>query len=316
MHCLWQTGPAWGLFLLILSGCTAPQTRLALEQPSGLPLQAAVTGVPFYPQDKYYCGPASLAMMLTWAGIPANQDDIATQIYTPGRLGTLPLDILAGARRNGALAVEVSSLHDMLAELAAGNPVMVFQNLGLQIWPQWHFAVAVGYALPEENLVLHSGLDPQRITNLNAFERTWDRADYWAITVTSPDHLPAQATETAVLKAAAGLERAEQYAAAISAYKAIPGRWPKSIIARMGLGNTEFKLGNYAAATAAFREATLIDDAYAPAWNNLANALAHQDLYEEAIAAARKAVMLSSDNNDIYRTTLEEITARKLIPVK
>ncbi|MEX2525734.1 MAG: PA2778 family cysteine peptidase [Gammaproteobacteria bacterium] len=313
MHCLKHAGFQWSLPLLVLSvltGCAAPQTRLVLEQPSTLPERASVAGVPFYPQEKYYCGPASLAMMLNWAGIPAEQHDIASQIYTPGREGTLTPDVLAGARRNGALSVEVSSLHNLLAEIAAGNPVMVFQNLGVRIYPQWHFAVATGYDLDAENLFLHSGLDPQRVLNINSFERTWQRADYWAITVTPPDQLPSQASEMAVLKGAAGLERAGQYPAAITAYQTVLQRWPVSTIARMGLGNTYYKLGKYSKAAAAFREVIVTDNSHAAAWNNLANALAEQTLYDEAINAARKAVTLNKDN-EIYRTTLAETKAKQ-----
>lgn len=313
MHCLKQAGFQCSLLvfaLSILTGCAAPQTRLLLEQPSTLPERASVTGVPFYPQEEYYCGPASLAMILNWAGIQIEQHDIANQIYTPGREGTLTPDVLAGARRNGALAVEVSSLHNLLAEIAAGNPVMVFQNLGLKIYPQWHYAVATGYDLDAENLLLHSGLDPQRVLNINSFERTWQRAGYWAITVTPPDQLPSQASEMAVLKGAAGLERAGQYPAAITAYQTVLQRWPDSKIARMGLGNTYYKLGNYSKAVAAFREVTVIDNSHAAAWNNLANALAKQTLYDEAIKAARTAVTLNKENN-IYRTTLAETEAKQ-----
>lgn len=297
--------------VLALYGCAAPQTRLVLEQPSALPERAAVAGVPFYPQDKYYCGPASLAMMLSWAGIPANQDEIATQIYTPDRQGTLPLDVMAGARRNGTMAIEVYSLQDLLAEIAAGHPVLVFQNLGLAFWPKWHFAVAVGYDLPEEYLVLHSGRESRLVSNLNAFERSWKRAGYWAITVTPPNRLPVRATESAALDAAAGIERAGRYTAARTAYQTIAGRWPRSVITRMGLGNVEYKLGNYSSAADAFRQAARMNAAYAPAWHNLANALAAQGLRDEAINAARQAVDLGGRHVDIYRLTLEEISRKQ-----
>jgi len=297
----------WVLLVILLAGCTAPQTRLVLEQAAALPKRATVVDVPFYPQEAYYCGPAALAMMLTWAGIPSEQSVIATQIYTPGRQGTLPQDVLAGARRNGALAVEINSISDILTELSAGNPVMVFQNLGLQLLPQWHFAVAVGYDLTNETLVLHSGSDPQRISNLNAFEKTWQRAGYWAITVTAPNHLPATTSEITALKAAAGLERAAHYPAAIAAFHAITQRWPESIIARMGTGNTEYKRGGYAEAAAAFRAATQIDHSYAAAWNNLANTLAAQGIKNEAVDAARKAVSLDPTNS-VYQSTLRTIT--------
>src|SRR5436189_282713 len=81
--------------------------------------------VPFFPQEDYYCGPASLAMVLAWTGLDVNQDQIAPEVYTPGRVGTLQPDILTAARRHGRLAVQVNTLHDMLKELAAGNPVLV-----------------------------------------------------------------------------------------------------------------------------------------------------------------------------------------------
>jgi tetratricopeptide (TPR) repeat protein len=296
----------WMLLVILLTGCTAPQTRLALEQATALPNRAIVADVPFYPQEAYYCGPAALAMILTWAGIPSEQNIIATQIYTPGRQGTLPQDVLTGARRNGALAAEINTMIDILTELSAGNPVLVFQNLGLQFLPQWHFAVAVGYDLTNETLILHSGSDPQRISNLNAFEKTWQRAGYWAITVTAPNHLPATISEITALKAAAGLERAANYHAAITAYHAIIQRWPESIIARMGTGNTEYKRGSFAEAAAAFRAAIQIDHNYAAAWNNLANTLAAQGIRNEAVDAARKAVSLDPANSD-YQSTLSAI---------
>lgn len=301
-----HTGLQCSLLMILLSGCTAPQTRLALEQPTGLAKQAVVANVPFYPQEAYYCGPAALAMMLTWAGMPTGQEQVASQVFTPGRQGTLTQDVLAGARRHGALAITVDTLNDILTEISAGNPVMVFQNLGLKIWPQWHFSVAVGYDLTHENLVLHSGLTPYRTTDLHAFEQTWQRAGAWAVTITAPDHLPATSTEIAALKAAAGLERAAHYAAAITAYQAIIQRWPDSKIARMGIGNTEYKQERFEQAAATFRTVIQIDAAYAAAWNNLAHALAAQGLGSEAAAAARRAIALDA-GNPAYQATLHAI---------
>ena len=309
---LHQAGLLGGLLLFILTACTAPQTRVLLEQSNTLPSQAFLSEVPFYPQEKYYCGPASLAMMLSWAGIPASQEDISDLIYTPGREGTLPIDILSGSRRKGALAVEVNTLHDLFTEIASGHPVLVFQNLGLKYFPLWHFAVVIGYDLTEREIILHSGLDSRRVTDLYAFERTWKRADYWAVTVTTPDRLPAAAKELSVLKAASGLEQAQQYEPAISAYHAIAGRWPQSIIAQIGLGNTYYELDRYSEAIVAFQKATQMDNSSAAAWNNLANALAAQGKYKDAIAAARKAVALSGAEDTIYQNTLDDITSRQL----
>jgi tetratricopeptide (TPR) repeat protein len=309
---LQQAGLLGGLLLLLLTGCAAPQTRGILQQANTLPEQAFISDVPFYPQEKFYCGPASLAMMLNWAGIPANQEDIAKLIYTPGRQGTLPVDILSGSRRNGALAVEVNTLHDLLNEIAAGHPVLVFQNLGLKMFPIWHFAVVIGYDLNERTLILHSGVDSQRFTDLYTFEKTWQRAEYWAVTIMQADSLPKAATELSVLKAASGLEQAGQYNAAITAYNSISERWPQSTIAHIGLGNTYYKLGNFSAAARSFKMATQIDTSNAAAWNNLANALAAQGLYQDAVTAAHNAVANSGVEDTIYRNTLEEISTRQV----
>lgn len=295
------------ILLTLLGGCAAPGYKAIQDQPGNLPERAAVDNVPFYPQEDYYCGPASLAMMLNWADIPVTQEEIARQVYTPGRQGTLPVDLLSGARRNGVLAVEVASLRDLLGEIAAGYPVLVFQNLGFGPWPQWHFAVAHEYDLVTETLVLHSGRKSNHVTNLNAFERTWARADYWAITITNPDHLPAGADANAVISAAAGLERAGRFTAATTAYETIIKRWPENLMARMGLGNVMYARDRFVAAGKHYRAAITIDPEYAPAWNNLAYVLSRLGRQHEAIDAAERAVALGKDNNEDYKDTLREM---------
>lgn len=295
------------ILLTLLGGCAAPGYKAIQDQPGDLPERAAVENVPFYPQEDYYCGPASLAMMLNWAGIPVTQEESARQVYTPGRQGTFPVDLLSGARRNGVLAVEVASLRDLLGEIAAGHPVLVFQNLGFGPWPQWHFAVAHEYELASETLVLHSGLNSNHVTNLNAFERTWARADYWAVTITKPDHLPARADVNAVISAAAGLERAGKLTAAATAYETIIRRWPDNLAARMGLGNVMYARDKFSAASKHYRAAIAINPEYAPAWNNLAYALSRLGHKHDAIDAAERAVALGEDNNDDYKDTLREM---------
>ena len=50
------------LFLLAAGCTTAEQTRNILTDSGTLPKQALVSDVPFFPQEKYYCGPAATAM--------------------------------------------------------------------------------------------------------------------------------------------------------------------------------------------------------------------------------------------------------------
>ena len=49
-------------------------------------------------------------------------------------------------------------LADLLQEVAAGHPVIVLQNLGLEWIPVWHYSVVIGYDLSRGQLVLRSGL--------------------------------------------------------------------------------------------------------------------------------------------------------------
>lgn len=303
---------AWSAtsLLLLLAACATPQYRAIEQQPGDLPLRASIDDVPFIAQDALYCGPASLAMALNWAGVDTNQAEVAEQVYTPGRDGTLPNDLLSGARRNGVLAVQVASLRDLLAELAAGHPVLVFQNLGLSFWPQWHFAVATGYDLEQGTLTLHSGTRADHVTDLSSFTRTWQRADSWAITVTPSDRLPQRADAAAILSGAAGLERAGRLPAARQSYQALSERWPENVTVWMGLGNTSYQLEQYDRAIESFRAALEIEPEYAPAWNNLAYSLLQSGEHEAALAAARRAVEFAGDDTERYRQTLTEIKAR------
>ena len=297
---------AGALLLGALVGCATESHRL-LDSAGGLPPRAEVAGVPFFPQEEAYCGPAALATVLGWSGLAVTQDEVAAQVYTPGRAGTLRSDVVAAARRHDRLAVPVTRLADLAAEIAAGHPVLVFQNLGLGWFPVWHYAVAVGYDLEEGYVVLRSGREPRRLTPLPTFERTWARGGHWGLVVLPPDQRPAAADQLAVLRAASGLEQAGRPQAAAAAYAAIAERWPDSLAAWIGLGNTAYASQDLAAAEDAFRSATERHPEAAAAWNNLAHVLGEQDRQAKAIAAAEQAVRLGGPDAATYRATLREV---------
>ena len=296
------------LAAILVAGCGAPQTGRLLDSPGDLPPRAELTEVPFFPQEDYYCGPAALATVLAWSGLDVTQDDMVPQVYTPGREGTLRSDVIAAARRNGRLAVPVDTLGDLLAELDAGHPVLVFQNLALDWYPQWHFAVAVGYDLGTGDLILRSGTEQRRVTRLSTFEHTWARGDYWALVVLPPDRLPASATELRVLQSASALEQTARPADALATYRTVLERWPDSLGAAMGVGNAHYALGDVGGARQAFALAVERHPDAAPAWNNLAVVLAELGRPAQALEAAREAVRLGGPNARTYRETLSEIT--------
>ncbi len=294
--------------VLGLGACTAPQTSELTLSPGALPMQAAASNVPFFPQEDNFCGPAALATVVTWTGVSVEPEQIAQKVYTPGRQGTLQSDILAAARREGRLAVPVTSLRDVMTEIAAGHPVLVLQNLSLGWYPQWHYAVAVAYDLQGRDIMLRSGREPERVMAIDTFEHTWRRGDYWALVVLSPDDLPASADVVHVERAAVALERVGRAQEAAIAYSTILKRWPKSYAALMGLGNVGYENGDLAAAESAFRLAISEHPERAEAWNNLAYVLAAKGQQKEAVAAAERAIKLSPGNEQPYLETLQDLS--------
>jgi Flp pilus assembly protein TadD len=87
------------------------------------------------------------------------------------------------------------------------------------------------------------------------FERTWRRGGFWGLVVLPPDELPATASETSVLDAAAALERVEQFQAAETLYETGAARWPDHWLWQFGLGNARYGQGDLRGARAALRRA-------------------------------------------------------------
>ncbi len=304
--------PVAPLLLVLLAACAGtPQTDLLLSEGGAaeLPRMVELSDVPFVPQEELWCGPAAMAMVLTWAGVPTTQEAAAAQVYTPGREGTLTTDMTAAARRNGRLAVPAGTLANLLGELAAGHPVVVFQNLALDVYPQWHYAVAVGYDLDKAELVLHSGTEVRHTVSLAAFERTWARGDNWSLVVLPPDVLPATATVEDVAEAAAGIERAGRPDEAATAYRTLLQRWPGNGTAWLGLGNLAWAEGDVAGAAESYRRATRAAPGMGAAWNNLAVALAELGEPAAARAAVEAAIATGDGHEAAYRVTLAEIEA-------
>jgi hypothetical protein len=293
----------------VLSGCASARPSGMGDGPGWLPVRAEVRGVPFFAQDQYSCGPAALAMAFAWSGLDVTPQTLVEHVYTEGRDGSLPVDLLTAARRWGRVAVPVSTEAQLFRELSAGHPVIVLQNLGLRWVPQWHFAVVIGYDHQSGEIVLHSGAHQDRRLSLQTFATTWARGGRWGLVVLPPDRLPATADEAAVVRAAAGLERTRRFVEAEAAYAAVVARWPTSYAGLMGLGNARYALGDYTGAESAFRTA-ITERPDAPAgWNNLAHALAKQRRVALAVEAARQAFRLAGEDNATYAETLREVAS-------
>lgn len=304
---------------LLLGACATPQTdalRAATPPGSALGIRAAheLAQVPFYPQQRDQCGPATLAMALSASGLTRDPDSIAANVFVPGRAGSLAPEMLAAARRQGRLAVQLpADLGSILREVDAGNPVIVFQNLGLSFYPVWHYALVIGYDIGQDQVVLHSGPQERMRMSLELFERTWRRGGSWAMVAVAPQNLPVSPTSDALVAAAAALERVD-LGAARSAYEALVQRAPGNFGAWMGLGNSAFGLGDGAAAVAAFTKASELQPENADSWNNLASALLAQGSAREARAAIEHALALGGGHREIYERTAAQIERAEHAP--
>jgi len=293
----------------LLTGCAGtPQgDRLSASE---FPRSVELIEVPFFPQEAYQSAPAALATLMNWSGKPIAPEALAPQVDMPALKCSLQLEM--AARRQGLLPYVLKpELTALMTEITAGNPVMVLQNLGLSWHPTWHYAVVIGFDLPQREIILRSGARKRHVMPLALFERTWARSQYWALVVMPPNKLPATAQELPYLESVFGLEQLQLWQPANQAYAAALGRWPDSLGAQIGLGNTRSALGDKDGAEAIFRQATLDHPDAAAAFNNLAQVLVEQGRLGEAAEAAQTAVTLGGPLLKTYEGTLNQIQQRQ-----
>lgn len=266
-----------------VSGCASSTVQVdQILSPTGqrligLPRTFEISNVPFIEQEVGHCGPATLTMSMQAVGVAADLLTITAQVYIPEMKGSLQADLIGASRRNGLLALPIENLDSLLREVAAGNPVIVFENLALSWFPQWHYALVYGYDLDREEVIMHSGPEKAKRWDLRKFERSWKLADYWGLVVLPPDRLSATADELAHLAAASMIEQQGHAENSFQAYTAILRRWPKSLGALVGIGNFHFSKGNYDASTASLLRAVAMHPESATAKHNLAVAQAKQE---------------------------------------
>ena len=293
----WRCSPALaGVFVCVavgLTGCATPQvSELQQRWPDDLPAKVALTQVPFVAQEEFECGPAALAMVFQAAGLAVDAQSLVDQVYLPARKGALQVEMLVTTRRNGLLPyVLAPTLDAVLREVAAGHPVVVFQNLSLPVYPVWHYAVVVGYDRSRNLLVLHSGTTGNSEVSLFAFERTWARGTYWAMLALQPTALPATAQPDAMAQTIAALERVNPKAAQL-AYATALQQWATHRGLMLGGANAAYGLGDLPLARSSYLRLLQTHPTDADGWNNLAQTLADMQRPAEARDAIGRAVSL------------------------
>ncbi|GGD69641.1 PA2778 family cysteine peptidase [Lacimicrobium alkaliphilum] len=228
--------------LILLSGCqTPPQTQRLLSSPPEIARQHLIPDIPFYPQQQYFCGPTTLSEVAGFYGLEHSPTDIAPNTFVPGLEGSLQVEMTAATRQLGLLAyAQRANMKQLLSLVAENIPVIVLQNNGIAMFPQWHYAVVTGYDLETAEVILNTGVTQRHRLNFATFERTWQRGNYWMLAMLPGDKASKHLDPFVYTKACQDLLNTNQTDTGIAALKTATRQWPEYWLPYFLLGNHYF----------------------------------------------------------------------------
>lgn len=161
---------------LLFSCARAPDIREAIPP-------HIIKNVPFYPQEKYQCGPAALAGVLNYWQAGVSPADIAAEVYSESARGTLDIDMILCAQRKGLHATQYTgNLNDIRHNIDLGYPMIVLVDYGFWLYQQNHFMVVVGYN--KKGILANSGTEHRRFIPFKGFLKSWRKTACWTMLVT------------------------------------------------------------------------------------------------------------------------------------
>jgi peptidase C39-like protein/tetratricopeptide repeat protein len=276
---------------LAAGGCAA----FILKSPKPGPQAHVLDGVPVRSFGIQSCGPGSLSAVLSYYGEAVTREDLETALAKGRNGGVVSLDLLLEARRRGFEARMVEGNRDLVArELLEGRPVILMLkvfNVPGGVHDLYHYVVVDGIE-PSRGLVrVQLGDGKQRWTTFKHLDLAW-RATRRTTLLIAPGgpETRAAAAQNAVRYAVA-LEAAGRAGEAVTLYRSLLEKDPRSALLWTNLGNAEAGRGEAALAEVAYRRALELDPVNADTLNNLAWLLFGQrDRLAEAEELARRAV--------------------------
>jgi predicted double-glycine peptidase len=116
------------VLFLLLPPLTSCSTTKEIQESSHT---RKIENHPFYPQESFQCGPASLAGVLNYWGVAVTPDEVARNIFSASARGTLTIDMVLYAQQKGLSAEQYKgSLENLKQNIDAGFPVVVLVDYG------------------------------------------------------------------------------------------------------------------------------------------------------------------------------------------
>lgn len=144
-----------------------------------------INDVPFVAQEDFFCGPASLAMVLNFYGMKITQEEIAKEIYLKKLKGALNIDLLMYARQKGFQARYYSgSIDDLKANISNDAPLILLLNLGYEIYPVYHYIVAAGFHDEKNFIIAHSGKERDKTFSYKELLKAWEKTSFGTLLIT------------------------------------------------------------------------------------------------------------------------------------
>ncbi|KJK07870.1 peptidase C39 family protein [Pseudomonas tussilaginis] len=203
---------------LALAGC-ASQPAAPIK---GLPQRVEIGSVPFYRGNANQSAPMALAAILSQQGVRITPGLLEQPLGLPQGVDKLQDSMQNVARQYGMVVYPLEpKLNALLAQVAAGNPVLLRYAEGSTFFSEPRYAVLVGYDSYKQRVLLRAGMHRRMLMDFDDFASAWNEQGSWAVLVQPPGQLPAQVDRQRWLKAANDLAQAGQEQAARQAVSAL-----------------------------------------------------------------------------------------------
>ncbi|MCK1792604.1 peptidase C39 family protein [Pseudomonas violetae] len=186
-----------------------------------LPERVELSGT-FYRGQTHQSGPQVLASLLSQQGVAITPGMLDKPLHLPAGEAQLPQNMLNLAREYGLVVYALDDrLPALLAQVAAGYPVMVRFTEGSAFWAEPRYAILSGYNTQKQTVLLRASMNRRMLMSFSSFESAFKDGGGWAVLLQKPDQIPVNVDPQRWLKAANDLAQAGQEQAAARAKKAL-----------------------------------------------------------------------------------------------